>query len=344
MTEPLTNNLDVQHELKAPDTISGIPFDKLIENVRATMARGLPEFVHAPLPNRAAAVIVTGGPSAHMMAQKIRELAAAGATVFAVKAVWRWLMNLGVTPDYCVMIDPHPSQAAYVVGAPKEMKWLIASQCDPAVFDQLKAQNADVTVFHVPLKGADNPGLSLPDGSLDRGKQLVPGGGGVGSRTVRIAAVMGHVPLHLFGFDCCYQNGSSASPQRIADGAVPSHLYQLARGQDVIGPVSMNGRVYLSTWCFLTETIDIMQLCISGLTPQMHIHGSGMLTDTIREVMAQNRKAAAARVGPMGETFGGAPKGFELPEASGLDTEFLGLGSDAYSTQEFYREMDRAGL
>lgn len=309
------NTLNIQHDLKAGDTISGIARDKIIENVRAACRRGLPELADSFAPANRPAVIVTGGPSAHTMAQQIRDLAAKGAVIFTVKAVWRWLMNLGVTPDYCAMIDPHPSQAAYVIGAPKGIKWLIASQCDPAVFDKLAEQGADVTIFHVPLVGAENAALSLPDGSLDRSKRLVPGGGGVGSRTVRIAALMGHVPLHLFGFDCCYQNGSSANPQRIADGAVPSHLYQLARGQDLIGPVTMNGRVYLSTWCFLTETIDIMQLCVSGLTPQLVIHGNGMLTDTIKEIMAHNRKQAEARAKPSGETFGGTDDDeFFLPE------------------------------
>lgn len=303
------NKLDIRHDLKVPETISGISKDRLVENVKASVARGYPELARTFPKHDRAAMVVTGGPSINMMINDIRKLAAEGATIFTVKAVWRWLVGIGVTPDYCAMIDPHPSQAVYVQGAPKSMKWLIASQCDPAVFDALDKEGADVTLFHVPLTGALNPGV--PQGAM-----LVPGGGGVGSRTVRIAALMGHMPMHLFGFDCCYQNGSSIDPAKIADGATPSHVYRLARARDEVAPIEMNGRIYMSTWSFLTETVDIMQLCASALIPQLYIHGPGMLADTIREFMAQSRRTAERMSrGPTGETFAGvAPKAFELED------------------------------
>ena len=235
-----------------------------------------------------------------------RALAAQGATIYAVKAVWRWLESLGVTPDYCAMLDPHPSQARYVEGAPKAMKWLIASQCDPATFDALDRQGADVTLYHVPTIGSLNP-------ALPKGVMLIPGGGGVGSRTARISALMQHKPIHLFGFDCCYQNGSSADPKRIEKGATASHVYYLARGRDDVAPIEMNGRIYLSTWAFLTETVDIMQLCASGAIPQLKVYGPGMLADTLREYMAIQKHAQDRPPKQItGETFAGAPKEFRL--------------------------------
>lgn len=316
------NALNIKHDLKVPETISGISRDVLVENVKSSISRGLPELSRGPWPMQTrAAAVVTGGPSINMMMDDVRKLSGEGAAIFTVKAVWRWLMNIGVAPDFCAMIDPHPSQAVYTDGAPKGMTWLVASQCHPSVFDALARQGADVMLFHVPIIGADNPGLLLPDGTLDKTKMLVPGGGGVGSRTVRMAALMRHRPLHLFGFDCCYQNGSSADPARIQGGAIPSHVYRLARGRDDCAPIEMNGRIYLSTWAFLTETVDIMQLCASSLIPELYIHGPGMLADTIREFMSQQRMAAERKremAGLAFETFASQPaRPFTLADRDG---------------------------
>lgn len=85
-----------------------------------------------------------------------------------------------------------------------------------------------------------------------------------------------------------------------------------------MAPIEMNGRVYLSTWAFLTETVDILQLCASGAVPNLSVHGNGMLADALKEFVMQQQAAIRQRQA--------APLFSEESLLDGLG-EFQGLGN-----------------
>ena len=96
-------------------------------------------------------------------------------------------------PTWHVEVDPR-SHKVDLIGQPhKDVEYLIASTCHPAVFDHLEGYK--VTLWHVFDNEAD--GLR----TLPRGEWALTGGCGVGLRAMTIARFFGFQEQHIFGMD-----------------------------------------------------------------------------------------------------------------------------------------------
>jgi hypothetical protein len=84
--------------------------------------------------------IVAGGkrPKCQGQVELIKKMQAAGAPVVAIKGAHDWLIDNGVIPDYALAIDPQEHRIAFYKPH-KAVQYMIASQCHPAMFDNLAA-------------------------------------------------------------------------------------------------------------------------------------------------------------------------------------------------------------
>lgn len=168
---------------------------KLLKNVRASWDWPWFDYDYG---QKGVACIVGGGPSLAAEIPRLRFYKSLGHVIFATNGAADYLRHHGIVPDYHVMVDARPENAQFVSDCHQDTKYLIASQCAPEVFDNLRGQN--VTVFHCLTEGMQE----LLGGVKDKPVILIGGGTTVGMKAMVLAELMGFRTLQLYGMDSCY--------------------------------------------------------------------------------------------------------------------------------------------
>lgn len=182
-----------------------VTHDFAYDNVRANVVRDLPWFSGHPQRNETC-VIVCGGPSMKDSVQAIKDHKRRGARIITVNNALHYLCDRGVKPHGHVMLDARPENAAFVENAPKDVRYFLASQVHPSVFDALSGH--DVVVWHNGM--GDGEALMeilqpwFDDGPNQKPVCLVPGGGTVGLRALSLAWLSGYRKVHIYGMDSSY--------------------------------------------------------------------------------------------------------------------------------------------
>jgi uncharacterized Rossmann fold enzyme len=157
----------------------------------AAIARGYPQIKQAEPIKTGAVILVASAPSVRGQVELIRKMQAAGSPIVAIKGAHDWLIAQGVIPDYALAIDPQEHRIAFYKPH-KAVHYMIASQCHPAMFDNLAGHQ--VTLWHPYVKkGQDRPKNSM----------LIGGGTTSGLRAISLFYVLGYRQFELFGFDSC---------------------------------------------------------------------------------------------------------------------------------------------
>jgi len=142
------------------------------------------------------AVLVAGGPSLNDCFEHVRVLQKHGWTVFCVNNTARVLLENGIAPDYHVLLDMDPGTAGFITPF-NGTKYLLASQCDPKVFD---AAPGGITLWHPHIEGINEVATSKPT-------TLIGGGCTCGLAAIAIAHAMGFRRMDFVGYDSSYRNG-----------------------------------------------------------------------------------------------------------------------------------------
>ena len=226
-------------------------------NVRSAVARGLP-WLQLAEPHDGVAVIVGGGPSMKPLLPMIAAHKAAGQTIFAVNGTVPTLGSVDVTPDYFVLLDARAANQGFVQPN-KATKYLIASQCQPSVFDALEGN--DVTVWHPAY-----PGIQEYIG--DKECALIGGGTTVGLQAMSIAFCLGYRNIHLYGFDSSYSMAGEghAYPQAVNDGDAHESYW-------------VSGKEYISAPWMARQAMEF-QTAAQQLAEEdtiIQVHGYGLL-------------------------------------------------------------------
>ena len=259
-----------------------VTHEALLDNVREAVKRDLPWFTGFG-PHKRVACVVGGAPSVRDDIGKIRAQKKRGARIVTVNNTWRLMVENGIMPDVHVMLDARKENAAFLKDAPKSIRYFIASQCHPDVFDALKSH--DVVVWHNGF--GDNEAIRevlspwWDEGPNQRPCILVPGGGTVGLRSLWLCAFSGFKTIHMYGFDSSYEGDQH-------------HAYaQPLNDADRVMEVTMGDKVYRAApWMvrqsseFRTHYTDLKR---EGIT--LHAHGRGLLPDLYRAIREEGRAA-----------------------------------------------------
>ena len=175
--------------------------ETLKEHIWSALDRGLPEFAPAQAVTAKEVVIVCSGPSIKSQIKKIKKLARKGHFIMAVKGGHDFLLEHGITPHVAIAVDPREYITKYFSQKKKGIKYLIASQCHPAMFDFLSEQ--DVVLWHL-LCGSCK--TALEERNVKR--IMVGGGSTSGGRALVLAHMMGFRKCHIFGMDSCLRSRS----------------------------------------------------------------------------------------------------------------------------------------
>lgn len=188
--------------------------EQIQANIQANLSL-IPKWVRSVLPHRKRAIIVSAGPSLELpeTLAAIRKEVQEGAVLFCVKHSHGKLLQKGIIPFGCVMLDPRPhegisthgeSRAELLPAAYPGVKYFVASMVDPSTTKRLLETGGDVWGWHAAV-GADEAKV-LPD---EHRKMLMGGGSSSAGRAMILAwQFLGFNSIGLYAFDSCHLDES----------------------------------------------------------------------------------------------------------------------------------------
>lgn len=266
--------------------------DLRMENVRSAVKRDLPWFTGFGDEGKTG-VVVCGAPSMKDCLPEISAHKRRGNRIITVNNTWRFLVANGIVPDVCVMVDARPENAAFVEGAPKSMRFVLASQCHPDVFDALHGY--ETVIWHNGFgDNAEMQEILAPfwdEGPNQRPCILVPGGSTVGLRCLWLATYSGFRTVHMYGIDSSYAESGEhhAYAQALNDGET---VLEVVRGDKTYrcAPwMTRQAAEFEETWRDLRNYVDFADRP-SPVT--VHVHGVGLIPDIARDLRDEGRAAA----------------------------------------------------
>lgn len=184
--------------------------DKILANIRSALGRGLPEVTPCK-PHGMTLSVAGGGPSLVDTYQDMQGYIA------AVNGSLAWLLDHPVKQgaSYCCGIMDAGAHIADMVVADPNVRYYVASICDPAVFDKLSA--CDVRLWNVTPNSLESPGqvTALLHELRPERWHAIGGGCTMGVRWIDLGYFLGFRRFHLHGLDSSFRDGAThAYPDR----------------------------------------------------------------------------------------------------------------------------------
>lgn len=149
------------------------------------------------------AVMVSAGPSYLDYIDDIKALAALpNHYVFCVKTNHNDLIDRGIVPFGCCLLDPRPKVKRFIKPHP-DVRYFAASVVHPSTIDLLHEYN--LFLYNAPI-GAGEHELYKTASTDMRSKRLVGGGTTTAGRALMLLRTMGFLKLKLYGYDSCFRD------------------------------------------------------------------------------------------------------------------------------------------
>ena len=186
--------------LKITTRIWNEPKD-LIRNIENAITLGLPELTPADEHDRRM-VIAGFAPSLRDHVDEIVEKKARGDLVVCVNGAHDWLIERGIVPDMCVLLDAWEGMKD-LVKPHKEVHYFVASQCPASLFDYLKGYR--VTLWHSYVN-KEQTGFSVQELIDKDGPKswIVYGGCTAALRCLNLGYLLGYRRFTYFGVDSSF--------------------------------------------------------------------------------------------------------------------------------------------
>lgn len=289
-----------------------LPQDKILANVAANIRRPLLQ-LQPHEPQDIEMILAAGGPSLEQHLDDLLARYHAGAKVIAVNGTHDWLMERGVRPSLFFMLDARASNARFVRNPHEKCRYVIASQCDPLVFDTIIDQGVDPIIFHCEL-GTDKL-ISLLDRHYFGAYYLVIGGSTVTIRTLMAARMLGLSKFHVYGFDACYLDGKDHSypqPENAKDARIKVTV-TIGKDNDIkvdesdIAAVQENAfasRIFECAPWMAVQLDEFAQMFkMAGHLFELNIVGDGMIAWTLEQWVASKNAAAKPQTVKVSNAF-----------------------------------------
>jgi uncharacterized Rossmann fold enzyme len=259
-----------------------MPIERVAANIAAANARGLKAVhdlsdwrEHTPI------AIIGGGPSLCDYNGRTIDVARRYRNTMVCGSAYDYVLGRGIVPRWAVVCDPDPIMALYLRRAHRDTTFLVASQCDAAVFKEL--EDRDVALWHCRGPEAESSDI------WGEGQRVLVGGGcTVLTRAIFLAVTFGFRDIHLFGCDTCVTDRH--------------HAYDFATDQESIGaltPIRLgdpnNVPEFMMADYMVGQLFDFKKtLEALGNRARFEVHGGGALAELMRlgREAAQQRKAA----------------------------------------------------
>lgn len=254
-----------------------IPAERMLANMRSAIARGLP-LLSIQKPHDLRLSVAGGGPSLVDTYQKLEGIVA------TQNGTLRWLLEHDVRPGLCAVMDAGEHIADMLVADPK-VHYLIASVCDPSVFDKLKG--CDVRLWHVSPDSLEDPqgAISILDEAYGDQWFAIGGGCTMGLRWIDLGYLLGFRQFDLHGLDSSFRGSAThAYPDRADDKEC----------------IEVNGR--LTRPNFLAQVHDFFGSVERFSEPDrqpiaIEVFGDGLLQDEVARFVGDGQPLSARNKG-----------------------------------------------
>ena len=185
------------------------------------------------------------------------------AEVWCVKHALPKLVEQGITPDACLVLDPRPVEGISTHGIkrtelfetiPEETRFYIASMTDPSVTRHIMSKTDNILGFHAFTDGVRDmsitdrvvidKGIGIPEGTV-----LISGGTAAATRTIGLLDTLGYHNIHLFGFDCSVPDITDEQKSEKDEGGNPKYIH-----------VETGGKKFYSTGELLALAQDLERM------------------------------------------------------------------------------------
>ena len=198
-----------------------VPKDFIRDNIKNNLKLIKTWLGKCPL-HKGNVILVSGGPYLNIEELKTHIRNNPTSKIVCVKHSYPTLINNGIIPWACIVLDPRPITGTSTHGVvrkelfkkiEKKTKFFVASMTDPSVTEYLIDKGAEIhgwNAFTESLRDPEeqekkiqnqsvkiNPEIGIPEGST-----LITGGTCAAMRALGIMHTMGFRHFDLFGFDC----------------------------------------------------------------------------------------------------------------------------------------------
>ena len=231
-------------------------------------------------------VLASAGPSLVDFLDDIKAKQRAGMKVVCVKHSLPVLLQNGIMPWACVILDPRDIKDKSTHGVqreslfdevPKQVKFMIASITHPSVTKTLLAKGADMYLWHAYSQNSKE--YPWPQGT-----RLITGGTCAALRSISLFHAMGWRTFHLYGMDFSYEGLSeeTIATARDEDGRLKYYKVTTKGSQN---------KKFISTGELMAGAQDLERLAQNfDLDFSLHMYGSGLAQQMFREAGWKNRK------------------------------------------------------
>lgn len=181
-------NLDKLHI----QTMNCMPDESIKEHVSKNLQL-IDKWLPACRDNGEEVVICSAGPS--LNTDEILPWYRKGVKIIAVKHAMDSLLQAGIVPWACILLDPRSHVSGFVENPHPGVNYFVASMVDPAV--TLKLQNNRIFGFHAYVGAGEE--ARVPQGHI-----FIQGGSATATRGISLLQTLGFGKMHLYGYDCCY--------------------------------------------------------------------------------------------------------------------------------------------
>lgn len=226
--------------------------------------------------------LIGGGPSVDGFVDEIRDLHKRGGKIVTLGGAYHWALKHELTIGAQVVVDARPFNARFVTPHSPGTKYMIASQCDPSVFDA--APTDRTLVFHAALSDELCDMLDKISHETGRPWYPVPGGSTIMLRAIPLMMILGFRNFHLYGFDSCLSTD------------MRHHAYaQPENDRDVIGNVTCGDRIFKCHPWMISQAQEFMDLTrLIGDEINLAVHGDGLISHILQtgaELQAEEDEA-----------------------------------------------------
>lgn len=245
----------------------------------ATNLKLLPVKVDICKPNKGRVLIVSAGPSARKYPDIIKAEKAAGSVIVCVKHSLPILLEMGVIPDACVILDPRDIEGISTHNIkrtelfkeiPKETVFLVASMTNPSVTRYLKKAGANVIRWDAEVGG-------IKDWFKHEVPWSIVGGSCSAVRAMTLFKALGYSDFALLGFDCCFDTPPKDLGAKLDDGVRPKYM-----------TIKVYDKQYLTTGELVALVQDMERLMgFHMLDFSIEVLGDGIIAEMYKKVYKQ---------------------------------------------------------
>jgi SAM-dependent methyltransferase len=227
-------------------TALNIESELVHKNVSINIKRGFQQVMPHPT-NDVEIMLIGGSPSLAKNIEKIRELRQNGVRPIAMNGAYKYCLDNGIKPSGLVVLDARPHNVRFVEPVIEDCKYFIASQCDPALFDNLPAERT--YIWHTAAENVKE----LLNEQYGSDWWPVPGGSTVLLRSIALFRMLGFKRIHIFGCDSCLDGDAHHAYDQKENDGQPAlavtvgtkifycHPWMISQAQEFINMIKMMG-------------------------------------------------------------------------------------------------------